>query len=348
MAMTLTKDTFGKTPAGKRIDRFTLSSSRGVSATIMNWGATLMSVVVPDRNGTPAPITIAFATPEEYEKKHIYAGPTVGRFANRIARGTFALDGKTYRLACNDGANHLHGGLVGFDRALWKAEAFEEPGRAGVPLAYTSRDGEEGYPGTLRVAVTFALTEENELTLQYDASCDAATPVNLTNHAYWNLAGDGSGTVEPQVLQMTCPRYLPMFDDSIPTGEVKSVVGTPLDFLSPKPIGRDLGQVTPGYDHCFIREETGRALDLLATVTDPASGRRMEVWSTMPAVHFYTGNYLGGTLSSAGKPYPKHGGFCLETEFYPDCVNRPEFPSCILRPGQQYHHVTRHVFSTAL
>ena len=343
--MTLRKDTFGKTPAGKRVDRFTLANARGVSATVMNWGATLMSVVVPDRKGAPAPVTIAFATPEEYEKKHIYAGPTVGRFANRIARGAFTLDGKSYALACNDGANHLHGGAVGFDRALWKTDAFEEPGRAGVRMRHTSRDGDEGYPGNLAVEVTIALTEENELTLQYDASSDAPTPVNLTNHAYWNLAGDGSGTVEAQVLQMTCPRYLPMFDDSIPTGEVKSAVGTPLDFLSAKPIGRDLGQVKGGYDHCYIREDTGRALDLFATVTDPASGRRMEVWSTMPAVHFYTGNFLGGTLSSAGKPYPKHGGFCLETEFYPDAVNRPEFPSCILRPGQVYHHVTRHVFS---
>ena len=343
--MKLTKDAFGRTPQGKRIDRYTLANSRGLSATVMNWGATLMAVSAPDRKGAPAPITISFATPEEYEKKHIYAGPTVGRFANRIARGTFSLDGKRYTLACNDGANHLHGGMVGFDRALWKAEGFEEPGRVGVRMAYTSRDGEEGYPGTLRVTVCISLTEENELALQYDAQSDAPTPLNLTNHAYWNLAGDGSGTIDAHVLQMDCPRYLPMSDDSIPTGEVRSVAGTAMDFTKAKPIGRDISQVKGGYDHCYIREETGRALEHFATVSDPSTGRRMEVWSTMPAVHLYTGNYLGGTLSSAGTPYPARGGFCLETEFYPDCVNKPEFPSCILRPGQAYHHVTRHVFS---
>lgn len=345
--MTLVKQAFGKTPQGKRIEKYTLSNSRGLSASVMSWGATLMSVIMPDRSGSPSPLTIAFDTPEEYEAKHIYAGSTVGRFANRIGRGSFALDGKTYTLACNDHGNHLHGGIVGFDRVLWKADGFEEPGRVGVRLQYTSRDGEEGYPGTLRVTVTFSVTEENELAIQYDAVTDAPTPVNLTNHAYWNLAGAGTGTVEAHVLQMHCPRFLPGTEVGMPTGEVKSVAGTAMDFTTAKPIGRDIAQVTGGYDHCYIRAETGRALEHITTATDPKTGRRMEVWTTMPAIHLYTGNFLGGTLSSSGAPYPKHGGFCLETEFYPDCVNRPEFPSCILRPGQGCHHVTRHVFSIA-
>ena len=194
--MTLKKEPFGQTPDGRAIDKFVLSNSRGLSASVMSWGATLLAVVMPDRDGRPAPVTLSFDTPEEYEKKHTYFGSTVGRFANRIARGSFTLDGKRYALAVNDHSNHLHGGIVGFDRVLWRAEGFEEPGRAGVRMHYLSGDGEEGYPGNLDVTVTFSLTEEHELTFQYDARTDAPTPVNLTNHAYWNLAGAGSGTIE--------------------------------------------------------------------------------------------------------------------------------------------------------
>ena len=343
--MTLMKEPFGKTPDGKAIDKFVLSNSHGLSASAMSWGATLLAVVMPDRDGRPAPVTLSFDTPEEYEKKHTYFGSTVGRFANRITRGSFTLDGKKYTLAANDHSNHLHGGIVGFDRVLWRAEGFEEPGRAGVQMHYLSRDGEEGYPGSLDVTVTFALTEEDELTFQYDARTDAPTPVNLTNHAYWNLAGAGSGTIEGQELELACPRYLPVTDELLPTGEVKSVAGTPMDFTTSKPIGRDLAKVKGGYDHCYVRAETGRTLERVAAAHDPKSGRCMDVWATMPAIQLYTGNFLGGVQDSAGKPYPRHGAFCLETQYYPDCVNHPEFPSCILRPGQAYHHVTRHQFS---
>jgi aldose 1-epimerase len=218
----LKKDPFGNTPDGKAIERYTFANSHGLRASAMSWGAMLLAVVMPDMDGRPAPITLSFDTPEEYEKKHAYLGSTVGRFGNRIARGSFTLDGKKYTLAVNDHANHLHGGIVGFDRVLWRAEGFEEPGRAGVRMHYLSGDGEEGYPGNLDVTVTFSLTEEHELTFQYDARTDAPTPVNLTNHAYWNLAGAGSGTIEGQELELACPRYLPVTDELLPTGEVKS------------------------------------------------------------------------------------------------------------------------------
>ena len=343
---TVAKEPIGKTPGGVEVDQYTLSNLGGVKVTIITYGATITSVCVPDRNGKIENVTLTRDSLEDRLKSSPYFGATVGRYANRIARGKFSIDGQEYTLATNDKINHLHGGRKGFDKVVWKAEPMETADSAGVKLSYQSPDGEEGYPGTLSAQVTYSLTNDNELKAVYTATTDKPTVVNLTNHAYWNLAGEGSGDVLGHQLTLAADKYLPVDDGHIPLGELKSVEGTPMDFRSPHAIGERIAQVDGGYDHCYVLNRTNDVdLSLAARVVEPKSGRIMEVYTTQPAVQFYTGNFLNGSLKSGGKTYEKHSGFCLETQHYPDSPNHADFPSTLLKPGETYLQTTVHKFS---
>jgi aldose 1-epimerase len=346
--MNTSESIYGTTPEGKKIKGFTIENSRGLSMSAISYGATLTAVRLPDARGKTENIILGFDTLAQYiEHVSMFCGPIAGRFANRIAEGRFLLDGKEYTLACNEvhgaGPNviriHLHGGMVGFNRMAWDAMLVAEKERAGIQFTYTSRDGEEGYPGNLKCKVVYTLTEGNELSFEYWATTDKPTPVNLTNHAYWNLAGGGSGQALGQEISFNCPWYLPVDKGLVPTGEVRPVRDSPMDFTTAKQIGRDIGQVQGGYDHCFVIQKPAGLLGLACTARDPVSGRSMEVLTTKPGIQFNTGNFLDG------KPFPKHGAYCLETQHFPNCVNIGHFPSCILRPGETYHHLTVHRFS---
>jgi aldose 1-epimerase len=333
------ESTYGTGPDGRALKRYTLENSRGMRVSIISLGATITEVMAPDRGGAPANVVLGYPSLDGYLNNTNFFGCIVGRFANRIAAGRFTLDGREYTLARNDGPNHIHGGIRGFDKLNWAGELFEGKDAAGVRFAATSPDGDEGYPGALELTLEYVLTEKNELTLAYRARTDRATPINITNHTYWNLAGAGSGTVHAQELSFSCPFYLPVDEHLSPTGEVRATAGTPFDFSVPKPIGRDLARVPGGYDHCMVFAKPAGVLGWACTAHDPASGRVMEVLTTKPGVQLYTGNFLDGTL------YPKHGAFCLETQFFPDSPNFGHFPSSILRPGETYHQMTVHRFS---
>jgi aldose 1-epimerase len=328
--MDIGSDRFGTLPDGRHVTRFTVSNAAGMSVSMMDLGCTLLSVEVPDRDGRPANVILSFDGLDGYLDRPMYCGSVVGRFANRIDGGRFVLDGREHALACNSNGNHLHGGLVGFDRVLWKAHAFRK------------RDAAESYPGTLRATVAYALNEEGELSLEYLATTDKPTPVNLTNHAYWNLAGDGP--MLDHAFSSPSRFSLPVNEALIPTGEVASVKGTALDFSAAKPIGRDIASIEGGYDHCMIVHRREPGLALACRAADPRSGRSMEVWTTMPGFQFYSGNFLDGRTGAGGRVFAKHAAFCVEPEFFPDCVNVPHFPSCILRPGGVWHHLTVHRF----
>jgi aldose 1-epimerase len=342
MPMKTSETTYAVHPNGKKVMGYAVGNSRGMSFKAISYGATLTSVKVPDRTGSPMEMILGFGTLEEYMANPFFIGATIGRFANRIEGGRFTLDGKTYTLECNDvkpsARNHLHGGMKGFDKVLWRGKPFRSKDSAGIRFSYASPDGEEGYPGALKATAAYSLTESNELVFEYWATADEPTPVNLTNHAYWNISGAGSGTVLSQEMTFACPFYLPVDSAQIPTGEVRETAGTPFDFLKPKQIGRGIAEVPGGYDHCFVLRKPAHSLGLACTVRDPASGRVMEVWTTKPGVLFYSGNYLGGNY------FLKHGAICLETLYFPNCVNVEHFPSCILLPGQIYHHKTVHKF----
>jgi aldose 1-epimerase len=343
--MELRRDSYGTTPEGDQVDIFTLNSPAGISASVISYGCILTSLQVPGRNGETGEITLGFDKLQGYLGRHPYLGALVGRFANRIAGGSFELDGKQYTLARNEkGMNHLHGGTVGFDKRIWKAEELRQNDTVGVRFFYTSPDGEEGYPGNLTATVTYTLNEKNELLFDYRAETDRATPINLTNHAYWNLSGAGSGPIYDHVLSLDCCRYLPVDEQLIPTGEIRPVEGTPLDFRRPKPIGRDIDQLPIGYDHCFVADKKGAEAARIARLYDPRSGRGMEIFTTKPAIQLYTGNLLEGTRGAGGAVFDKHTAVCLETESFPDAVHHPEFPSAVLRPGELYHHTTVHRF----
>ncbi len=350
---------FGTTKDGQEITRHTLTNVPGLRVKLISYGATLISVEMLDRHGKSANITLGFPTHEGYLQRHPYFGSTVGRYANRIAGGKFSLDGKTYTLATNNGPNHLHGGLKGFDAVVWKAEPVSETpqvpplkGRTnnvGVKFTYTSPDGEEGYPGKLSVTATYTLNNKNELRIDYEATTDKPTVVNLTNHAYWNLAGAGSGDVLKHVLTIHADQYLPIDATSIPTGKLAGVKGTAFDFTTPHAIGERIGELkkepyqTRGYDHCYVLRGPAGRLELAARVSDPASGRVMEVLTTEPGVQLYCGNFLGGGAGEGG--YEQHAGLCLETQHYPDSPNKPAFPTTTLRPGETYRSTTVHRFS---
>jgi aldose 1-epimerase len=345
MKSTVQKSSFGALPDGTPVDLYTLTNAQGVVAKVTNYGTVITELHVPDREGKLGDVVLGFDNLEQYLKGHPYFGCTVGRVANRIAGGKFTLGGRTFSLAVNNGPNHLHGGIKGFDKVVWAAT----PGDgASVKFTHLSPDGDEGYPGNLQVAVTIALTDANELSLDYTAATDQNTPVNLTNHTYFNLAGKGD--ILGHELMISAAHYTPTNADSIPTGEVAPVRGTPMDFSAPRPIGSRIGELTNdprGYDTNYVINRAGKGLALLARAYDPTSGRAMEAQTTQPGVQFYTGNFLDGTLTGKnGTAYQRHAGFCLETQHYPDSVNHPSFPSTILHPGQTYHHTTVYRFFT--
>ena len=341
----LTKNPIGKTPEGVEVEAYTLTNVAGLRATIMTYGATLTSVCVPDRDGRVENVTLTQDSLEDYIKGTPFFGSTVGRYANRIAKGTFRIGDKEYTLAVNNGPNHLHGGIKGFDKAVWKAEPVETAESVGVKFSYESPDGEEGYPGKLSVETTYTLTSDNALKMDYLATTDKPTVVNLTNHAYWNLGGDAVGDILGHKLTLNALEYLPVDDGLIPLGELKDVAGTPMDFTTEHAIGQRIGQVEGGYDHCYVLErKTSGELSLAARVVEPRSGRTMDVYTTQPGVQLYTGNFLDGTKQAGGVSYEKHFGFCLETQHFPDSPNQPNFPSTLLKPGETYRQTTVHRF----
>ena len=340
------KEIFGKTADGETVELFTLTNRHGLKAQVTTWGAGLVAMHVPDRTGALADVTLGFDKVDSYLAPHPHFGVTTGRFANRIAKGKFTLDGTTYTLATNNGANHLHGGLKGFDKHNWHAT---QEG-SGVRFTYTSPDGEEGYPGTLQVAVTYTLTDADELRLDYEATTDKPTVLNLTNHAYWNLAGVGVGDILGHELTLHASRFVAVDDAGIPTGKIEPVAGGPMDFTQPKLIAKDFAQMggkPGGYDHNYIIDHPQPgALTVAAEISDPASGRTMTISTTEPGIQLYTSNYLDGTvLGKAGKACQKNSAFCLETQHYPDSPNHPDFPTTVLRPGQTYRSTTVHRFS---
>jgi aldose 1-epimerase len=339
------KSSFGNLPEGAVVDLYTLTNANGLIAKITNHGTIISELHVPDRQGKLGDVVLGFDNLAQYLKGHPCFGCTVGRVANRIAKGRFTLDGKTYSLAVNNGPNHLHGGLKGFDKKLWKAEA---QSGAAVKFSCTSPDGEEGYPGTVAASVTMSLTDANELRLDYRATTDRATPINLTNHSYFNLAGRGD--VLRHELMIAAERYTPFDSTQIPTGEVKLVKGTPLDFTRPQAIGARLAQLPtkpPGYDHNFVLDGGRKGLALAARLYEPETGRVMEVLTTEVGLQLYTANHLDGSLiGKGGIAYPRYGGVCFETEHFPDSINQPQFPSAILRPDQIYRQTTVFKFTT--
>jgi aldose 1-epimerase len=342
--MSIEKTAYGKMPDGTQVDQYTLANAHGLRCKIITYGATLTTVEMPDRQGNVDVITLYLDSLEDYLAGHPFFGSIAGRYANRIAGGKFTLDGNEYTLATNDGENHLHGGVRGFDKAVWKAKPDEGDGFVAVTFTLVSPDGDEGYPGKLTASATYTLTDEDELRMEYTATTDKPTHVNLTNHAYWNLAGAGSGDVLGHELMLGADRYLPVDEGLIPLGELAPVRGTPMDFTEPHAIGSRIDRVPGGYDHCYVLNRQGEGLSLAARVVESKSGRVMEVYTTQPGIQLYTGNFLDGSLTVAGKPCRKHYGFCLETEHFPDSPNRPEFPSTVLRPGETYHEVTVHKF----
>lgn len=348
MKATVTSEPFGVLPDGREIRRHTLTNSKGLVARIIDLGGILTELHVPDRNGRLADVVLGFDTLEPYVGDHPHFGAITGRVANRIANGRFTLDGREYRLACNNGPHHLHGGPTGFVKRRWAAEPVEHAAEVGVRLTYRSADNEEHYPGNLDVTVVYVLTDANELRIDYTAVTDAPTLCNLTNHSYFNLAGGGS-ILEHQ-LTLNADRYTPSDATLIPTGELAPVEGTPMDFRTPRPIGARFDQLTNdprGYDHNYVINRASEGLVLAARVREPESGRVMEVRTTEPGVQLYTGNFLDGSLvGKGGAVYERHHGFCLETQHYPDSPNHPEFPSIVLRPGQQYRQTTVHRFLT--
>lgn len=346
--MSANEEPFGQTPDGRQIVLFTLTNPNGLRARITNYGAILVSLEVPDKNGKLADITLGFDSLEGYLKGHPYFGAIVGRYANRIGKAQFTLDGVLYKLAANNNENHLHGGNKGFDKAVWNPiECKADSQETWVKMSYISEDEEEGYPGNLASTVTYTLTEDDELKISYEAETDKTTIVNLTNHSYFNLAGQGTGDILGHELMLNADKYTPVDEGLIPTGEIKSVQNTPMDFTSPMTIGSRISQVEGGYDHNYVLMSGGGTLTLCAEVYEPTSGRVMTIYTTEPSVQFYTGNFLDGTLTGkAGKVYRKHYGFCLETQHFPDSPNKSNFPSVVLLPGQKYTSETVHKFST--
>ena len=341
--MKLESKVFGRTPEGAEVKIYTLSNTKGMTVKITEYGGIITELWVPDRNGKPGDVVLGFDNLDRYLKGHPFFGAIAGRVANRIAKGKFTLDGKEYTLAVNNGPNHLHGGLKGFDKRVWKSRSLRGLSReVAVEFTYTSPDGEEGYPGTLKAKVIYTLTDDNELRIDYEATTDKPTIVNLTNHSYFNLAE--SGSILDHVLMINADRYTAADDTLIPTGDLALVKGTGLDFTQPRRIGdriADYMSFAKGYDHNFVLNSGGRAMAMAARVSEPKSGRVMEVWTTEPGVQLYCGNHLDGSLTGVGgMVYQQHTGLCLETQHFPDSINKPSFPSVVLRPGQTFKSTT--------
>ncbi len=343
--MNIAKTTFGKTPAGEPVDLYLLSNSN-VRMSVMTYGATVVTLEAPDRIGRMADVVLGFDSLAEYVRDNPYFGCAVGRYANRIAGGKFQLDGVTRALACNDGRNHLHGGVRGFDKVVWSAEEIRSTGAVSIRFRYTSRDGEEGYPGTLKVTMTYTLTDSSEFRIDYEAATDQPTVVNLTNHSYFNLAGPAAGSILDHEVMIGAHHFTPVGETLIPTGRLQPVEGTPMDLLRPRRVGEAMAGLAGGFDHNFVIDRKGSGLELAARVREPKSGRVMEIATTEPGIQLYSGNFLDGHhRGKGGVAYHKHGGFCLETQHYPDSPNQPAFPSTVLRPGQRYATTTVHRFS---
>jgi aldose 1-epimerase len=346
------KQAFGKTADGTPADLYTLANANGVEARISNYGGTVVSLVVPDRNGELGDVVLGFDTLEEYVEKSLYFGCIVGRYANRIAKGRFTLDGVEYTLAQNDGENHLHGGIKGFDKVVWEAEAVQGDDAEGLELTYLSQDGEEGYPGNLSVRVVYSLTDDDELKIDYSATTDEATVVNLTNHSYFDLAGAVSGDILDHELMIRADQFTPIDETLIPTGELRSVKGTPMDFSQAVAIGARIEQDDEqlvfgnGYDHNWVLDKPAGSLGLAARVHEPTTGRVLEVYTTEPGIQFYAGNFLDGSITGkGGRVYERRYGFCLETQHFPDSPNQPGFPSTVFRPDEEYTQTTVYRFS---
>jgi aldose 1-epimerase len=348
--MTITKTTFGRTEEGQPVDLYTLTNANGMMVKITNYGGIVTALMVPDKNGKLDDVVLGFDTFEKYLAGHPYFGAIVGRYGNRIAKGKFILNGVEYKLATNNGENHLHGGIKGFDKVVWKAEQIKKENEVGIKLIYLSKDGEEGYPGNLSCVVIYTLTNNNELKIQYEAETDKSTPVNLTHHSYFNLKGTnfrGFGNILGHVLTIHADRFTPVDEGLIPTGELKSVKDTAMDFTRPKAIGERIKEVKGGYDHNYVLNNWDGSLRLAASVSEPTSGRVMDVLTTEPGIQFYSGNFLDGSITGKnGTIYNKHDGFCLETQHFPDSPNQPAFPSVILEPGKKYTHTTIYRFRT--
>jgi len=348
-----TKKSFGKTPGGQPVDLYVLTNKSGAQASITNYGGAVVSLKMPDRNGKLADVVLGYDTVDGYVNDKAYFGALVGRYGNRIGHAQFVLDGKTFTLAKNNGDNSLHGGVKGFNKALWTAKILPAKDGQSLELSYLSKDGEEGFPGNLRVSVVYTLTDTNALRIEYSATTDKKTVVNLTNHSYFNLAGQGNGDILGHLLTIQADQFTPVDADLIPTGELRDVMDTPFDFRKATAIGARIDQpdeqlkLGGGYDHNFVlRMSMDHGEFLAARVLEPASGRVMEVWTTEPGVQFYTGNFLDGkTVGKGGVAYPKRSAFCLETQHFPDSPNQPKFPSTVLNAGARYHTVTTYKFS---
>jgi aldose 1-epimerase len=345
------KELFGKLADGTKVYRWSLENG-GTRMKVLSYGGVVQSLEVPDRRGRYANVSLGFDNLDDYVARSPHFGALIGRYGNRIAKGRFTLDGKEYQLSVNDGENSLHGGALGFDYRVWDVEPFTEGSDVGLVLHYTSVDGEMGYPGTLKAKVTYTLTRRGEWRIDYEATTDKATVVNLTSHVYWNLAGEGSGTIEDHELSIAASRYTPTDAGLIPTGELAKVSGTPFDFRRAKPIGRDIRDAHPqlvtakGFDHNWVLDKgiTERP-EHIATLRDGASGRTLRIATDQPGLQFYSGNFLDGTLTGTGGSLYRQGdALCLETQHFPDSPNQPSFPSTVLRPGQTYRTTTVHSF----
>jgi aldose 1-epimerase len=349
-----TKTFFGKTTDGKPVDLYLLKNKNGVEVAITTYGGAVVSLKVPDRNGKVGDVVLGYDSVDGYVSDKSYFGAIIGRYGNRIGHAQFTLDGKTYTLAKNNGENSLHGGIKGFNKAVWAAKEIPAKNGQALELTYLSKDGEEGFPGNLQVRVVYTLTDSNELKIEYFATADKKTVVNLTNHSYFNLAGPGSGDILGHILQIEADKFTPVDSSLIPTGELRDVSGTPFDFRKATAIGARIDaneeqiKLGGGYDHNFVlRRKTGDPISLAARVVEPATGRVLEVWTTEPGVQFYTGNFLDGSAQGKGRiRYTKRSAFCLETQHFPDSPNQPKFPSVVLNPGERYHTTTIYKFTT--
>jgi aldose 1-epimerase len=348
----ITKELFGTLPDGRKVGLYLLTNENGMQTSITTFGGILTSLAAPDRKGRLADVVLGFDGLDGYLASHPYFGTIIGRYGNRIANGTFDLDGQIYTLARNNDENHLHGGVSGFDKALWAAQSLSTPEGPRLRLTHVSADGEEGYPGRLDVTVDYTLTHENELRIEYRATTDKPTHVNLTNHSYFNLAGAGGGEILDHEVMINADHFTPVDDGLIPTGEIRGVEGTPMDFREPVAIGARIDdgdeqlQIGSGYDHNFVLNRADGELSFAARVFEPTSGRVMEILTREPGVQFYTANFLDGSvIGKGGTAYGRRCAFCLETQHFPDSPNRPEFPTTVLRPGEVYETTTVYRFS---
>jgi aldose 1-epimerase len=334
---------FGKTAEGADVTQYVLTNNQGSSCSVIDFGAIVTNLLVPDKNGTLGDIVLGFDTPQGYQNAGPFMGCIAGRYANRIANGMFTLDGHTYALTMNQGTNTLHGGFKGLAKRMWKADTGMTPDGPTVRLTILDPDGAEGWPGNLTVTVLYTLTNTNWLKVQYFATTDKATPINLTHHSYFNLGGEGKNDVLGYVAKLNAAHYLPVDDNLIPTGDVAAVAGTPFDFTRAKLIGHDIQSLPgtpPGYDHAMVLDSDNGSLARAATIYDPGSGRQLECWTTEPAMHFFTANNLAGVVGKNGETYAPYRAFCLETQHYPDSPNHAKFPNTILRPGDTYRQLT--------